>query len=124
MRFRPSKICMRAINLRLFYLLGTIIFLNNCASQRISGALQCYGLDEKRSACVGDRLAETLSNQQLQSLSRAAKSYKLASNTLKISDSMQVGRELKDSQIPLKISQSALQCGLVSADVLLIPFIR
>lgn len=115
---------MRAINLRLFYLLGTIIFLNNCASQRISGALQCYGLDEKRSACVGDRLAETLSNQQLQSLSRAAKSYKLASNTLKISDSMQVGRELKDSQIPLKISQSALQCGLVSADVLLIPFIR
>ena len=104
--------------------LATLILLSSCASKRISGALQRYGLDEKRSECVGDRLTETLSMEQLQSLSRAAKAYKQASQTLKIADFVQVGSELNDPQIPLKITQSALQCGLVSADLLLLPFIR
>lgn len=111
-------ICITAV------LLSTGFLLSSCASQRISGALQRYGLDEKRSECMGDRLTETLSTQQLQSLSRAAKAYKQASQTLKIVDFVQVGSELKDPQVPLKITQSALQCGLVSADLLLLPLIR
>lgn len=101
----------------------SLILLNGCASQRISGALQRYGLDEKRSECVGDRLAETMSSQELQSLIRAARAYKQATQSLKISDFKAVGHE-QDAKTPVKITQAALQCGLASSDVLLIPFIR
>ena len=101
-----------------------LTLIGGCVSQRISGTLQRYGLDEKRSECVGDRLSETLSLDQLQSLSRAAKAYKQASQTLKIADFLQVGSELNDPQIPIKITQASLQCGLVSTDLLLIPFIK
>ena len=115
---------MKTGKLRQLFFVSTLILLSSCVSQRIQNTLQRYGLDEKRSECVGDRLSESLSMEQLQSLSRAAKSYKQASQTLKIADFVQVGSELSDPQIPLKITQSALQCGLVSADLLLLPLIR
>ena len=115
---------MNNTNKRWLVYLVVLAFFGGCVSQRISGALQRYGLDEKRSECVGNRLTETLSTEQLQSLSRASKAYKQASKMLKIADFLQVGSELNDSQIPLKISQAGLQCGLLSSDLLLLPLIN
>ena len=77
---------MNNTNKRWLVYLVVLAFLGGCVSQRISGALQRYGLDEKLSECVGYRLTETLSTEQLQSLSRATKVYKQASKMLKIAD--------------------------------------
>ena len=87
----------------LAYLIA-MVFLASCASQRISGALQRYGLDEQRSECVGDRLAESMTVDELQSLGKAARAYKQASQSLKIADFIEVGKTL-DVKTPIKISQ-------------------
>lgn len=100
------------------------VSLSGCVSQRISGALERYGLDSQRSECVGDSLATHLSTAQLQSLGRAARVYKKGDtdpDALTMSDFIRVAGEIRDPKVPLEVARAAVQCDVLSADSIVIP---
>ena len=92
--------------------------LSACAAPatRISTGLQRYGLDAKRSDCVGSRLQGDLSLNQLQQLGRAAAAYRKGDTTpgvLTVSDLLRVAGEIKDPAIVLAVGKAAAGCGVL-----------
>jgi len=88
-----------------------------CASERISLGLQRYGLDERRSQCVGDRLANNLNTHQLHELGRAAHAYGTADPTpgrLTTADFIRVSAQIDDPKIPLEVGKATFACHLLS----------
>jgi len=95
-----------------------ILTLSGCASQRISGALEGYGVPPDKAQCVGDNLSERLSVSQLQALGRAAKAYKsvdTSSIPLTLIDLTRATAELRDPVIPLEIVRAGVKCAVLPA---------
>ncbi|WP_295856993.1 hypothetical protein [uncultured Xylophilus sp.] len=87
-----------------------------CASQRISSALERYGVPPDKADCVGDSLAERLTFAQLQSLSKAARAYRVIGNdgvTMTLFDLARVGAELRDPVIPLEVVRAGVRCTVL-----------
>ena len=92
--------------------------VSGCASQRISGALEGYGVPPENAQCVGDSLSERLSISQLESLSRAAKAYRSidrSSIPLTLIDLTRVAAELRDPVIPIEIVRAGVKCSVLPA---------
>ena len=87
-----------------------------CASQRISSALERYGVAPEKADCVGDSLSERMSFSQLQSLSRAARTYQSidgASVSLTLLDLARITAELRDPVIPIEIVRAGVKCSVL-----------
>ncbi len=97
---------------------AALVLAGGCAtpSARISESLQRYGLDQQRSECVGESLADHLSIDQLKSLGRAADAYKRDDTTpgaLTASDLVRVAGEIDDLEVPLQVGRAVATCGVL-----------
>lgn len=95
-----------------------LITVSGCASQRISSALEGYGVPPENAQCVGDSLSERLSVAQLQALGRAAKAYRsidTSSVPLTLIDLTRVAAELRDPVIPIEIVRAGVKCSVLPA---------
>ncbi|MEH3087868.1 MAG: hypothetical protein PGN26_15320 [Xylophilus ampelinus] len=84
-----------------------------CASQRISSALERYGVPPDKADCVGDSLTDRLTIAQLQSLSKAAKAYRAIGDeglSMTLFDLARVAAELRDPVIPLEVVRAGVRC--------------
>lgn len=100
-------------------LLTYVLGITGCAapSTRIASALERYGLDERQSACVGNRLGSRLSIGQLQQLGRAARAYGANDpnpGRLTVSDLMRVSGTIEDPKVPIEVGKAAASCGLLA----------
>lgn len=93
-----------------------------CASQRISGALERYGVPPDKADCVGDSLSERLSFSQLMALNRAATTYRemdRSSVSLTLLDLARVAAEIRDPVIPLEIVRAGVKCAVLPSSAML-----
>jgi len=98
--------------------LTSLLGLAACAtpSDRISDALQGYGLAPQQARCVGDRLQSRLSISQLQELASLARTYRENDpnpGALTPSDLIRVAGGVRDVRVPLEVGKAAAGCGLV-----------
>jgi hypothetical protein len=108
--------------MRPFFLLP-LLGLAACAtpSDRITDALQAYGLAPQQARCVGDRLQSRLSIGQLQELARLARTYRENDpnpQALTPSDLIRVASGVQDVRVPLEVGKAAANCGLVPGTTL------
>ena len=106
-----------------FFLLAPLLGLAACAtpSDRITDALQGYGLAPQQARCVGDRLQARLSIGQLQELARLAQTYRNNDpnpQALTPSDLIRVASGVRDVRVPLEVGKAAANCGLVPGTTL------
>jgi hypothetical protein len=93
-----------------------------CASQRIAGALERYGVPPEKASCVGDSLSDRLSFSQLQALNRAATAYRdvdRSSVPLTLLDLARVAAEVRDPVIPLEIVRASVKCAVLPSSAML-----
>lgn len=85
-------------------------------SDRISDALVGYGLAPEQARCVGDRLQRRLSLDQLQELSRLARSYREQDpnpHQLAPSDLIRVASQVQDIRVPIEVGKAAAGCNVI-----------
>ncbi|MCZ2495300.1 hypothetical protein GN316_00880 [Xylophilus sp. Kf1] len=95
-----------------------LAFTAGCASQRIAGSLERYGVPPDKAACVGDSLAERLSYAQLQALGKAAADGRKIDNssvTMTLFDLARVATDLRDPVIPLEVVRAGVKCLVLPA---------
>ena len=101
------------------------VIVSSCAtpSTRISTALQRYGLDQQRAACVGDRLQTNLSISQLQQLGRAARAIPPGTprSSLTMADLMRVAGQIDDPKVPIEVAKAAGRCGALTGAQVVTP---
>lgn len=93
-----------------------------CASQRISSALEKYGVPRDKAECVGDSLSDRLSFSQLQALNRAAGTYRDMDRSrvsLTLLDLARVAAEIRDPVIPLEIVRAGVKCAVLPSSAML-----
>ena len=96
------------------------IAIAGCASQRISNALERYGVSREKAECIGDSLSDRLSVGQLQALGRAARAYRAIDTSnipLTMVDLTRVAAELRDPVIPIEIVRAGVKCAVLPAQV-------
>lgn len=89
-------------------------------SERIAMGLDRYGLDQRQSQCVGNRLSERLSLGQLQQLGRVARAFTKDDTTpgrLTASDFVRVSAQIKDPRVPIEVTKAAAGCGVLASAV-------
>lgn len=99
-----------------------LILSAGCASQRISSALEKYGVPPDKAECVGDSLSDRLSFSQLQSLNRAASTYRQmdrSSVSLTLLDLARAAAEIRDPVIPLEIVRAGAKCAVLPSSAML-----
>jgi hypothetical protein len=99
-----------------------LILSAGCASQRISSALEAYGVPPDKAECVGDSLSDRLSLSQLQALNRAASTYRAmdrGSVPLTLLDLARVAAEVRDPVIPLEIVRAGVKCAVLPPGAML-----
>lgn len=90
-------------------------------SARIASELTRYGLDENRAQCIGQRIEQDLSTDQLQELARAARAYGQNDSTpgqLTLSDLARVAGTIRDPEIPIAVARAGSGCGVSVGEVL------
>ncbi|MCW3797291.1 hypothetical protein OMW55_05645 [Sphingomonas sp. BN140010] len=103
--------------MRLLYL-TPLLSLAACAtpSDRITDALEGYGLAPQQARCVGDRLQSRLSVGQLQELAGLARTYRENDpnpQALTPTDLIRVASGVHDVRVPLEVGKAAANCGLI-----------
>ena len=86
----------------------------------IGTELTRYGLDAAQSACVIERVGETLNPWQLRQLQQAASGVKRGYSDperLQMSDLLWVSRHVDDPKVALELGTAANACGLGAANV-------
>ena len=87
-----------------------------CASpsERIADALAEVGLDAARAECVGQRLEDDLSINQLRQLSAAARAYRSEDSSpgrLTLSGLTRVAAEIRDPEVPIAVARATARCA-------------
>lgn len=106
-----------------FIFLAPTCVLAACATpaDRISDALQAYGLPREQARCVGDRLEQRLSYSQLQELAGLARAYRQQNpdpGRLNAADLIRVSAQVHDIRVPLEVGKAAANCGLMPSATL------
>jgi hypothetical protein len=100
--------------------MATMLALAACASrsERISGELTDMGLSPDLSACLGQRLADDLSDEQLRALGRAVEAYRGEGNGdgggrgLSLAGLARAAGEIEDLQSVGVVTRAGVACGL------------
>ena len=104
---------------RLSVIASASLVVSGCVnpSAKIATELTRYGLDQRQSQCVGDRLEAHLSIGQLQQLGRAARAVNEGDTTpgrLTVSDLIRVASRFDDARVPLEVAKAAGGCGVLT----------
>lgn len=94
-----------------------IVALSACAtpSDRITDALVAYGLAPPQAQCMGQRLEDRLSINQLRELARYARAYRENDpdpHALGTTDLIRVASQVQDARVPIEVGKAAANCGL------------
>lgn len=93
-----------------------VIALAACAtpSDRISSALIDQGVDRDYAVCIGERLADRLSNDQLRQLGDAADAYSggTTPDRLTVDDLLDVAKAIDDPMVVVAVTRAGIGCGI------------